>query len=419
MPAVVDPRPAPAFAAFAARDFRFYLAARFLATTSIQMVAVAVGFQVYTLTRRPLDLGYVGLAEFLPIAALSLVAGQLADRVDRRAVLFVCDLLFGVCAAVLWVLARSPAPSVVPIFAVLVVLGAGRAFYGPSGSALLPSLVPREHLANAIAWQSALWQLAAIGGPSLGGVIYAIGAGPGPVYVVATIGFGVGGVLLAGIAPRPIVRGAHEAPATIRLFDGLRYVLGHRVLLGTLTLDFFAVFLGGATALLPVYAAEVLHVGVRSLGLMRAAPAIGAALTAGWLTARPLGRNAGRKMLIGVAVFGAATIVFGVSRSLPLTIGALIVLGAADMVSAVVRATLVQAATPPAMRGRVSAVNLIFIGASNELGEFESGTLASFIGAVPCVVVGGVGTLLVVLLAAWTFPQIRGVDRLEDVTPPT
>jgi MFS family permease len=408
--------PSPGRSALASSDFRFYLAARFLATTAMQMLSVAVGFQVYDLTHKTLDLGLVGLSEFLPIALLSIVAGNVADRVDRRLVLFGSDLVFCVCGAALWFLSTRSHPGVSGIFLVLVLAGIGRAFYGPSGSSLLPSLVSREQLANAVAWQSASWQLASIGGPSLGGAVYGIAGRPGPVYIVSTLGFAVAGVLLAGIRARAKKAEKKRASAD-EVFAGLRYVFRHRVLLGSIALDFFAVFLGGATALLPVYATDILHVGAGGLGVMRAAPAIGAACTAGWLALRPLGRRSGAKMLVGVALFGAATIVFGVSRSFPLTLVALAVLGAADMVSAVVRGTLVQAATPDPMRGRVSAVNLVFIGASNELGEFESGTLAAWIGAVPCVVVGGIGTLLVV--GAWTifFPEIRSVDRLEDVAP--
>ncbi len=396
-------------------DFRFYLGARFLATTAIQMLGTAVAFQIYAITREPLDLGFLGLSQFLPIAVLSIFAGHLADRVDRRAVLFVSDLVFTVAAGALFLLARGGAPNVSLVFAIFVVLGIARAFYGPAGSSLLAALVPREQLVGAVAWQSASWQLAAIAGPSLGGTLYAL-TSPATVYAISTIGFALGAILLAGIRKRPIV-GTREAASLKTLFAGVRYVAKQRLLLGSITLDFFAVFLGGATALLPMFATDVLHVGAGEAGAMRAAPAIGAGLAAAFLAVRPLGRRAGPKMLIGVAIFGFATVVFGLSRSLPLTIVSLVVLGAADMISAVVRGTLIQTATPDALRGRVSAVNLVFIGASNELGEFESGTLAAWIGAVPCVLVGGVGTLLVVALWTLLFPSLRGIDRAEDVRP--
>ena len=397
-------------------DFRYYLAGRFLATMAVQMLGTAVAFQIYELTHSTLDLALVGLAQFAPIAVLSLWAGQVADRRDRRLVLLGSDAVFALCSLALWALSSTPSPSSRAVLLVLVCLGVGRCFYGPSGSALLPMLVSREQIANAVAWQSASWQLASISGPFLGGVVYGITKGPGPVYALATGIFAMAGVLLLRIRARPKAEAALVRTSG-QLLAGLRYVLRHRILSGTITLDFFAVFLGGATALLPVFAQDILHVGASGLGAMRAAPSLGAACTAGLLAFRPLGQRTGLKMLICVGIFGAATVGFGLSRSFGLSLVCLGVLGAADMVSAVVRGTLVQAATPDAMRGRVSAVNLVFIGASNELGEFESGLLASWLGAVNCVVFGGLGTLLVV--GAWFvfFPQIRRIDRLEDVTP--
>ena len=407
--------PSP-LAALRYRDFRFYAAGRFLATVAIQMQSLAVGFQVYALTHRKLDLAYLGLAQVIPILGLSIAAGQAADRFERRMILVVCDVAMALCALALFLIARSKAPSFAAILAVLVVLGAERAFYGPAGSSLLPSLVPREHFTNAVTWQSTLWQGAAISGPSLGGAIYAIAGAPGPVYLVAAALLGVSGLLVAGIRARNAV--LDRRPATLRTaLAGVRYVRRHKILLGSISLDFFAVFLGGATALLPVYAADILEVGPHGFGFMRAAPAVGAGLTAGYLAFRPLGRHAGAKMLGGVAVFGVATVVFGLSRSYPLTLVALAILGAADMVSVVVRSTLIQLATPAEMRGRVSAVNMMFVGASNELGEFESGSLAELLGATPSVVLGGLGTLAVVALWAWRFPQIHRVDKLEDVKP--
>lgn len=414
-PSVATPSPSP-FAALGHRDFRFYAAARFLASVAVQMQSLAVGAQVYALTHRKIDLAYVGLAQFLPIFGLSIGAGQLADRRDRRAILIACDVVFAACALGLYLLARQPAPRFTHVLAVLVVLGTARAFYGPSGSSLLPSLVPREHLPSAITWQSTLWQAAAIGGPSLGGAIYEIGDAPGPVYLTAIAALLASAVLVAQIQ-KP-ARGPDRPPPTLSTaLAGVRYVRAHKILLGSISLDFFAVFLGGATALLPVYAADILHVGKHGYGFMRAAPAVGAGLMALFLAFRPLGRRAGAKMLAGVAVFGVATVIFGLSKSYPLTLASLALLGASDMVSVVVRSTLIQSATPPEMRGRVSAVNFIFVGASNELGEFESGTLAEWLGTVNSVVLGGVGTLAVVAIWAWRFPQIHRVDRLEDVKP--
>lgn len=408
--------PASPFAALGHRDFRYYASARFLATLAVQMISLAVGAQVYDLTHRKIHLAYIGLAQFVTIAGFSIVAGQLADRVDRRAILVVCDLVFAVCAGALCLLARAQTPSLYAIVAVLSALGAARAFYGPAGSSLLPALVPKEHFANAVTWQSTLWQAAAMGGPALSGLIYGIRGDAAPVYLASAVILVIAGALITLMRAKnqPLDR----RPATFgTALAGVRYVLRHRILLGCISLDFFAVFLGGATALLPVYATDILHVGPHGLGVMRSAPAVGAALTAVFLAFRPLGGRAGAKMLIAVAAFGVATIVFGVSQSYPVTLAALAVAGATDMVSVVVRSTLIQHATPGEMRGRVSAVNLIFVGASNELGEVESGTLAEWLGAIPTVVLGGVGTIVVVAAWALGFPQIRRVDRLEDVSP--
>jgi MFS family permease len=410
-----SPAPSP-LAALSHHDFRVYAAARFLATLAIQMQGLALGYQVYAFTRSKIGLAYLGLAQFVPIIGLSIVAGQLADKIDRRRILIACDVVFAVAALAFYALSRSPTPSFGAILAILSVTGAARAFYGPAGSSLLPSLVPREHFTNAVTWHSTLWQIAAISGPAVGGVIYGLGGSPGPVYLTTAAVVTCAGFLVAAIRARP--GKADREPATLKTaLAGVRYVSGHRILLGSISLDFFAVFLGGATALLPVYAADILHVGPHGFGLMRSAPAIGAGITAAYLAFRPLGRHAGAKMLAGVGVFGVATIVFGVSESFPLSVAMLALLGAADMVSVVVRGTLTQAATPPAVRGRVSAVNMMFVGASNELGEFESGALAEWLGTVTSVVAGGVGTLLVVALWAWRFPALRRVDRLEDVQP--
>lgn len=404
------------FAAFAHRDFRFFTAARFLATTAVQMQSLAVGFQVYSLTHRKIDLAYVGLAQFVPMVTLSIPAGQVADRVDRRKILVACDALFALAAIALYLLARSPSPNLGAILAVIAIVGAGRSFYGPAGSSLLPSLVPREHFPNAVTWQSTSWEIAAIGGPSLGGAIYGITGSAGPVYVTSAIGLVLSGALIAGVRATHVKR--DREPATLATaLAGVRYVWTHKILLACLSLDFVAVFLGGAVALLPVYATDILHVGPHGLGVLRAAPAVGAGLTALVLAFRPLGGHAGAKMLASVGAFGVATVIFGFSTSFVVSVIALAVAGAADMVSVVVRMTLIQQATPPEMRGRVSAVNLMFVGASNELGEFESGTLAEWLGAVPAVVIGGVGTIAVVIAWLFQFPELRSVDRLEDVKP--
>lgn len=415
MDLVLEPAAARSpFAAFASRDFRFHAAARFLMTVSLQMLSVAVGYQVYAVTHRPIYLGYVGLAQFLPVVCLSLVAGSTADRFDRRRILLVCDGVFAACAAILYLLSRSASPNLLAVFATLAMLATARAFYAPAGNALLPSLVPPAHFTNAASWQSTLWQVAAIGGQTVGGVLYSVGNSPRPVYLTVAVGLFAACICVSAIRTKS--EGLDRRPATLSTaLEGLRYVFARKVLLGCISLDFFAVFLGGAVALLPVYASDVLKVGPAGFGVMRSAPAVGAGLMALFLAFRPIRRHAGPKMLACVGLFGAATIVFGVSRNFGVSLCALAMLGAADMVSVVVRMTLEQAATPQAMRGRVSAVNTVFISASNELGEWESGTAAAWVGPIPAVVFGGVGTVVVVALWAWLFPDIRNVDRLEDV----
>jgi MFS family permease len=411
------------WAAFAHPGFRLYQGSRLLSVVGSQMQSVAIGWQIYAVTGRPLDLAWVGLAQFFPAVLLSPVTGHVADRFERRRVLMGAFLLHGLMSLALFAVARREFTSVTPIYAVLVGVGAARAFQGPAGSALMPSLVPVEHFRNAVAWSSSLWQAATVVGPALGGLAYAAFGGPSLVYACAAMGsFGafacvalirpvrVDGDGTSAALPR---RGQHQKPAReplslASLMAGVRYVRENEVLLGAISLDLFAVLLGGATALLPVYAHDILHLGPVALGALRAAPAVGAAVTGFGLALRPIESRAGAKMLACVAMFGAATIVFGLSRSLPLSLAALFVIGASDMVSVIVRSALVQLETPDAMRGRVSAVNMVFVGASNELGEFESGVTAQLLGVVPAVVLGGVGTLVVVALWAWRFPKLRG-----------
>ncbi|WP_437835369.1 MFS transporter [Sorangium sp. So ce1153] len=410
-PAALEP--SSPIAAFKSRDFRVYAAARLLATMAYQMQSVAVGFQMYALTRDPLALGYVGLAQFLPVAGLSLAAGHTADRFDRRGILVLCYLTSSLAALALFLIARAPSPNLSAIYAVLVLLGTVRAFQGPAGSSLLPALVPAAHFQNAATWQSTLWQVGAIGGPSVGGLLYGHWKAAAPVYLTASLALAAA---CAGLLAVQVRTGRMEKkpPSLATALAGLRYVYRKKVLLASISLDFVAVFLGGAVALLPIYATDVLHVGPQGFGVLRAAPAAGAGVMAVLLAFRPIRRHAGRKMLLCVGLFGLATVVFGLSQSFLLSLAALTVIGATDMVSVVVRMTLEQLATPPEMRGRVSAVNMVFVGASNELGELESGTLARLVGTVPTVVIGGLGTMAVVLLWGWLFPELRAVDRLED-----
>jgi MFS family permease len=402
-------------AALRHRDFRVYQAARFLVTVATQMQAVAIAWQVYAITHRPIDLGYVGLAEFFPTFSLALFAGAVADRFDRRRIVIVTNLVIAACAAALLAMTWSGRGGVLGIYLVVVAFGVARAFSAPAGSALSPSLVPPEDFPNAVAWSSSFWQVATIVGPAVGGLFYGAG-GAGAVYGATAALCVTASGLVAIVRPRP---GAVEKRSASweTFLAGIRYVRKNRVLLGSISLDLFAVLFGGATALLPVYASDVLHVGPRGLGLLRSAPAVGAAVMAIAVAHYPLKRHAGRTMFWCVATFGLATIVFGLSRSFLLSLLALLVTGASDMVSVVVRQTLVQLKTPNEMRGRVSAVNMMFVVSSNELGEFESGITAAWFGAVPAVVLGGIGSVLVVLAYGLAFPELRAVDRLDDVRP--
>lgn len=399
----------PGWIAFQHRDFSLYLLSRLISATAVQMQAVAVGWLVYDITRDPFALGLTGLVAFLPAAGLALVTGHVADRFDRRRILIVCYVLASLSAAGLLALAVSGTASVLPIYGLVLLFGISRAFANPAGQALVPNLVPREHFENAVAWSSSAWQSASIVGPALGGILYIFG----PVVVFATVAgcFAVTLALLTAMRHRSDARAPSRTDWTT-LLAGIRFVRAKPVIFGAISLDLFAVLLGGATALLPIYARDILMVGPWGLGLLRSMPAAGAVATALLLAWRPLRRRAGRRMFWSVVLFGLATIGFGLSESLPLSLACLFVLGAADMVSVFVRQTLVQIETPDDMRGRVSAVNAVFIGASNELGEFESGTLAALIGTVPAAVAGGLGTLLVAALWARWFPELRDRDRL-------
>jgi MFS family permease len=404
---------APRWSVFRNGDFRLYGAARFLTGLAFQMQAVAVGWFVYDLTHSALALGLVGLASFLPAMLSALVTGHVADTYDRR---LVASLAYATLAAAelgLLVFAHYGTGAIWPIYALVVVIGTGRAFANPALQALLPTLVPRALFGSAIAWNASLWQSASILGPALGGLLYVLG--PAVVFGTAAFSFALASALIAAIRFRPAPVTERPPVTWATLSAGLTYIRDHPVVLGAISLDLVAVLLGGATALLPIFAAEVLHVGPLGLGALRSMPAAGAVLVAVYLAYRPLQRHAGLRMLQAVGVFGLATIGFGLSTSLPLSMACLFVTGAADMISVYVRQTFVQGETPDAMRGRVSAVNTVFIGASNELGEFESGTLAALIGAVPAVVLGGLATLLVA--AAWgrIFPALKARDRLLPV----
>lgn len=403
-------------AAFRYPGFRYFQAARFLIVAAIEMQSVAVGWQVYEITRRPLDLGLIGLAQFLPGILLFLIAGHTADRFPRNRIVAVCYCGFAMCSLLLFRFTLHGVHSVRPFYVVVTCLGIVRAFNGPAGQSLMPQLVPAEDFPNAAAWGSSIFNVAIILGPALGGLLYGWTGGARTVYLIAAISF-----LCAFVSALFIRTLAQQRPRGIasarNVLGGLHYLWNNKLVLGAISLDLFAVLLGGAAALLPVYAREILKVGPWGLGILRSAPGVGAVLMALVLAHRPLRHRAGAIMLWCVAAFGLFTIVFGLSRSVPLSLFALLMVGASDMVSVIVRSTLVQLNTPDEMRGRVSAVNMIFIGASNEFGQFESGLTAQWLGTVPAVVWGGIGTLAVVALWAWWFPRLRQVDSL--VGPPT
>jgi MFS family permease len=408
--------------AFAFRDFRRYQLARVTAILGAEAQSVAVAWQVYSITHRALDLGFTGLALFLPGLLFLLPSGHVADRFDRRQIILVCYCLQILCTTALVLLTRANLRSVLPIYAVLFVVGTGRAFSGPASSALVPHLVPERHFVNAVTWGGAIFQFANIAGPALGGLLFTLPlarfvtdtrlAGAGIVYVFNLGALGWFLILVATLHVRP-GRMERRAASMQVVLAGFRYVASHSMLLGSFSLDLFVVLLGGAVALMPIFAHEVLHTGPTGLGMLRAAPAVGALAMSLVLARFPLRRKAGVKLFVSVAVFGAATVVFGLSHSLWLSLSALAILGAADMISVIIRGSLLQLATPPEMRGRVSAVNSLFIGASNELGEFESGLTAHWWGAVRATVIGGIGALAVAgLWAAW-FPGLRQADELS------
>ncbi|MFL6862812.1 MAG: MFS transporter [Allosphingosinicella sp.] len=396
----------------AIRDFRFYWVARLASTVAQMSMVIIIGWQVYDIARRTMDLhaaalqlGLIGLVQFVPLFVLTLVTGWTADRLDRRWIARATIGLEIFCASVLALSAWRGTTTLPLLFAVAALLGVARAFAMPALSALSPNLVPREILPRAIATSTIAWQVGAIAGPPFGGYLYAVHA-HWP-YTAAAILFSVS--LLCMFMIRPIERTAIAGPRHPwrQMVDGLHYVRRNRLVLGAISLDLFAVLLGGATAMLPVFARDILHAGPAGLGHLRAAPAVGATLTAIYFAWRPLRHDVGVKMLAAVALFGAATIAFGVSRWMPLSLACLAVLGAADMFSVYVRQSLIQLHTPNEMRGRVGAVSSLFISASNELGEAESGFLAALIGPVAAVVGGGVGAVLVTVLWAKWFPELR------------
>jgi MFS family permease len=390
---------------------RFWLA-RICSTLSFQMTAVAVGWQVYALTHSTFALGMVGLVQFLPMLLLTLVVGHVADRFNRKTIISICQVVEGSTLAILAVSSYLHRLHPAGIFCAVAAIGAARAFESPSTQALVPGLVEEAKVPQAIAWSSSANQTASIVGPALGGLLYAFGAHV-PYGSCACL-YGLAAVLSSTIVTKR--RALGKGPVTTKsIFSGIHYIREKRNILGAISLDLFVVLLGGATALLPAYAHDILHTGPWGLGLLRLAPALGALSTSIFLAHHPIRKHAGRRMFVAVVVFGVATIAFALSRNVLLSMGILCVLGAADVTSVVVRSSLVQMETPDQMRGRVSAVNSLFIGTSNQLGEFESGVTASWFGVIPATIIGGVGSIVIALIWMGLFPGLR---QLESVAGP-
>jgi MFS family permease len=401
--------------AWESKDFRFYSAARLIGIMGAEAQSVGVAWQVYQLTHSALALGYTGLALFLPGIFFVLPAGHVADRYDRRAIILICNSVQAIATALLLFLTLRGIGSIWVVYAILFLIGTGRCFSGPAASSLVPTLVPREHFINAVTWGASIFQIANVTGPMVGGLLFTVGfAGRlngAPLVYTFTLGS-----LLIYLTLFTLIRprGAAQKKAfTIKtVLAGLHYVAQTRLLLGSISLDLFAVLLGGAVSLMPIFAQDVLHEGPHGLGLLRAMPSVGALIVSLTMLAWPLRRRAGKTMLICVGLFGAATVVFGLSRNVLLSCGMLLVIGATDMVSVVVRSSILQLATPPEMRGRVSSVNWLFLGASNEFGEYESGLTAHWWGAVRAVVIGGTASMMVTGLWSVFFPALRHADKL-------
>jgi MFS family permease len=417
------------------RDIPAFIGSGFLSTVAMQVQSVAIGWQIYDIERTPLALGLVGLFQFVPMFLLTLPAGELADRVDQRRLLAAAEIMQAVCSGLFLLCTLVSPHRALPFYIVLALFGAARGFSEPAGQSLLAFLVPPEGLAKAIAHNSSLLTVAVIAGPAVGGFLFA--AGPLVTYGLCLAAFVLAAAFAASLGGRKVDHSQTKfADRWARVVEGVRFVRARPVVLGAISLDLFAVLLGGAVALLPVFARDVLNTGPLGLGLLRSAPAVGAALMAFTLGRFPIERRptsrlrrfagfpslhfgrSGARLFVAVAIFGLATVVFGLSQNFYLSLGALLVTGAADMISVFIRSSLINFATPDPMRGRVGAVNMLFIGASGELGEFESGMTAAWFGTIPAVVIGGLGTLAVVGIWMWLFPPLRKVDRLADALSP-
>lgn len=396
--------------AFSYVGFRFFWLTTLLVSFAVQIMSVSIAWQIYDVTANVLLLGLVGLSLFLPALVLILVTGLTADRFNRRGIMAVCLGVELLCALGFLALVNAEAHEVWPIFGILIVLGTARAFWGPAAQSLAPNLVPPLALSNAITVNASAWQFASIMGPAAGGLLY----GVAPI-----VAFGTAGALLLVamvcvlLIPRPARRESQQATSLDTMLAGFRYIFSNKVVLGAISLDMFAVLMGGAVALLPVYVKDILHAGPQELGALRAAPGIGAIVMALYLTRFPIRDNAGKVLFLFVGLFGVFTVVFGLSTTVWISIPALVLVGAADMVSVTIRETIMQLWTPEAVRGRVNAVNSVFVGASNELGEFRAGTVAHFIGPVAAVVVGGFGAIAIAVIWSRAFPGLRNQRTLD------
>src|SRR5262245_14671557 len=399
------------------RDFALFLGGRVFSVLAAQMQWVAVGWYLYDLTGDPMTLAWAGLSSFIPIALLTLPAGDLADRIDRRWILGAAHLIQAVAAILLFVLVLEKIAVTWPFYGALILSGSTRALAGPAHKSLAPLLVPREQFAQSVAWAASAQQISTIAGPALGGVIYLAGA-PATFACCSVLAFLATGAMIA-IRTRVVADKDPESSGLQRAIAGLRYVVAQPILFGAISLDLFAVLIGGVNALLPVFARDILQVGPSGLGVMRSMVAVGAIGTSLALAQLPEPRqpHAGRALFGGVALFGVSVLVFGFSGNFYLSLFALFLLGAGDAMSVFVRATVVQLATPQEMRGRVSAIHVLFVGCTNELGEFRAGMMAAWLGVVPAALAGGIGTLLIVALWTQLFPTLRRVNRLSEVTP--
>lgn len=403
-------QPGARFDAFRHKGYTLYFVSRFLGTFAVQIISVAVGWQMYDETGNAFYLGLIGLFQFLPALLLTLVTGTIADRYNRRMIASICFAVATACAACLLAITVLGLFSPWPVFGLLVIFGTERAFSGPALQSLAPNLVPERDLANAIAWNSSSWQIASIVGPVAGGLLY--GGGATLAYSTALALFAAATLLMLTV-PKPAQRRPASVITIKTILAGFRFITSEKVVLGAISLDLFVVLLGGAVALMPVFARDILELGPWGLGMLRAAPGVGGVAVALLLASVPIRHHAGYYMFAGVAIFGLSTLVFGLSESAWISIAALAVMGGADMISVYVRETLIALWTPDELRGRVNAVNMVFVGASNELGEFRAGTMAHVIGAVPAVVFGGVGSLAVAVAWAMMFTKLRKVDSLE------